>query len=80
MGFRHAGVPVKLEVSKAAKDKFEQENVSPLKGVVEVVAPHVLFQIGPFVYVMPVLGWDIQSMYAESRAEGMASSQQDAVS
>jgi hypothetical protein len=61
VGYKHAGVPIKLDVTKSAKDLFERENVNGLKGLVDVVAPHMLFQLGPIVYCMPVLGWELRS-------------------
>lgn len=61
VGYKHAGVPIKLDVSKSAKDMFEQENVNSLKGLIDFLAPHVMFQLGPVCYVFPVLGWDLYS-------------------
>ena len=52
VGYKHAGVPIKLDVSKSAKDMFEEENVNPLKGLIDLLAPHVMFQIGPVCYVV----------------------------
>ena len=50
-----------MQVSQSAKDLFDEENVNTLIGLVDVVGPHILFQIGPIAYAMPVLGWDLQS-------------------
>jgi hypothetical protein len=61
VGYKHAGVPVRLEVSRSAKDLFESENVNALRGLIDVLAPHVMFQLGPSTVVFPVLGWDLQS-------------------
>lgn len=36
--------------------------MNSLSGLVDVVGPHILFQLGPVVYAMPVLGWDLQSL------------------
>jgi hypothetical protein len=45
VGYSHAGVSVRLEVTKSARDLFERENVNSLKGLVELVGPHICFQM-----------------------------------
>lgn len=61
VGYRHAGVPIKLDVSKSAKELFEEENVNSLRGLIDFLAPHVMFQLGSVCFVFPVIGWDLQS-------------------
>lgn len=61
VGYKHAGVPIKLDVSKSAKELFEEENVNSLKGLIDLLAPHVMFQLGSVCFVFPVIGWDLQS-------------------
>ena len=60
VGYRHAGIPLRLELSKSAKESFERENIRPFGSFLEVVAPHVLFQLGNIVYVFPVIGWNVE--------------------
>lgn len=61
VGYKHAGVPIKLDVSKSAKELFEDENVNALRGLIDFLAPHVMFQLGSVCFVFPVIGWDLQS-------------------
>jgi len=61
VGYKHAGVPIKLDVSKSAKELFEMENVNSLRGLIDFLAPHVMFQLGGVCFVFPVIGWGIQS-------------------
>ncbi len=61
VGYKHAGVPIKLDVSKSAKELFEEENVNSLRGLMDFLAPHVMFQLGSVCFVFPVIGWDLQS-------------------
>ena len=72
VGYKHAGVPIKLDVSKSAKEMFEEENVNPLKGLIDFLAPHVMFQLGPVCFVFPVLGWDLQSGGSAMRGKAPA--------
>jgi len=61
VGYKHAGVPIKLDVSKSAKELFEMENVNSLRGLIDFLAPHVMFQLGSVCFVFPVIGWELQS-------------------
>ena len=61
VGYKHAGVPIKLDVSKSAKEMFEMENVNSLRGLIDFLAPHVMFQLGSVCFVFPVIGWELQS-------------------
>ncbi len=61
VGYKHAGVPIKLDVSKSAKELFEEENVNSLRGLIDFLAPHVMFQLGSICVVFPIIGWDVKS-------------------
>lgn len=72
VGYKHAGVPIKMEVSRSAKDLFESENVNALRGLIDVLAPHVMFQLGPATVVFPVIGWDLVSFSSLRSELGLA--------
>mmetsp|Transcript_21302 Transcript_21302/g.60759 ORF Transcript_21302/g.60759 Transcript_21302/m.60759 type:complete len:761 (+) Transcript_21302:65-2347(+) len=67
VGYSHAGIPIKCRLPRSAIMKFEQENVGPVFGF-RVVAPHVLFQVGPAVYVFPIITQDVRSASEAAKA------------
>ena len=56
VGYKQAGIPVKLSLSKDAKDIFHRESINQITPAFGVVGPHMLFQLGSLVHVFPVLG------------------------
>lgn len=79
VGYKHAGVPIKLDVSKSAKELFEEENVNSLRGLMDFLAPHVMFQLGSVCFVFPVIGWDLQSGGRAAAAAAAAAEQDGAM-
>jgi hypothetical protein len=62
VGYEHAGLPIKMKLSDAAKEYFRQEVdlSNPLfeqyPTSLDVFSPHILYQIGSIMYVFPILG------------------------
>ena len=56
VGLGHAGIPVRLKLSPAARDIVRQESEDATSVALDYVAPHTLFQIGGLVHSLPVLG------------------------
>lgn len=56
VGFRHAGVPIRLLQQESCRQYYSKENINETPPVLSVVTPHILYQIGPLVHVFPVLG------------------------
>lgn len=46
VGYQHAGVPIKTRLKKNAKDLFQNVSVNTIAAALDVVSPHILFQIG----------------------------------
>lgn len=57
VGYSQAGIPIKLALSKAAKELFQKESHdSTTATALEAVTPHILYQLGSLVHVFPVMG------------------------
>lgn len=58
VGYEHAGIPIKTSVGPQAKALYLQESINPLVAntVVDLIAPHILYQVGGVVSAFPVLG------------------------
>ena len=77
VGFQLGGIPVKMKVTPQARELFEREQINgdALAGIpLDVVVPHIIYQIGPLVYTYPVFARDITNLTntqpATYRSEG----------
>jgi hypothetical protein len=52
-------VPIKSRVTETAKDLFRDQSINAIAAALDVVSPHILYQIGSLVYVFPVIGSEI---------------------
>ena len=46
VGYQHAGVPIKTRLRKSAKKLFQNVSVNSIAAALDVVSPHILYQIG----------------------------------
>ena len=70
VGYQHAGVPLKVRLKKSAKELFQNESINPIAAALDVVSPHVLYQIGSLIHVFPVIGSEIGSKVGPRPAQG----------
>ena len=59
VGYRHAGVPVKLRLSPLAKNVLAEQLGGPGRlnaDLLRAVAPHIAYHVGAIVYVFPIIG------------------------
>ena len=66
VGYDLPGIPIKRPLSQKCKDLFKEHCSNDIAKGMDVIMPHILYQIGPIVYTFPVLG---QDMYSASTAE-----------
>lgn len=59
VGYSHAGVPIKMALPSGAKELFQKESQDSLvASALDAVSPHILYQIGPLLHVLPVMGFN----------------------
>ena len=46
VGYQHVGIPIKTRLKKSAKELFQNESMNAITAGLDVVSPHMLFQIG----------------------------------
>ena len=59
IGYQHAGTPLKVRLKKSAKELFQNKSNNAIAATLDVVSPHILYQIGNMVHVFPVIGSEI---------------------
>jgi len=45
VGYKHAGVPIRLSQKGHAKDLYLRESINELPAALNIVAPHILYQV-----------------------------------
>ena len=59
VGYSHAGVPIKMAVPSGAKEMFQKESQDSLAAsALDAVSPHILYQVGTLLHVLPVMGFN----------------------
>ena len=60
VGYSHAGTPIRLKQKESAKSIYVKENINAfvVPATLNVVTPHILYQIGNLVHAFPILGHD----------------------
>ena len=46
VGYQHAGVPIKTRLKRSAKELFQNSSIDAIAVALDVVSPHILYQIG----------------------------------
>ena len=46
VGYEHAGVPIKTRLKRSAKELFQNSSKDAIAVALDVVSPHILYQIG----------------------------------
>ena len=46
VGYEHAGVPIKTRLRRSAKELFQNSSKDAIAVALDVVSPHILYQIG----------------------------------
>ena len=50
VGYKHAGVPIRLSQKERAKDLYTQQSINELPAALNIVTPHILYQVLCFMY------------------------------